>query len=581
MFFELNVALERDLSSPNISRNDSEKGGQSSSNVSTVLDDASRDLEKQQSRSSNDSTLTETSSPPTPSDAEVSIVGWDGPSDPENPRNWSKRQRWVVTLVVSLFTFISPVASSISSPSLPQISADLGIEPGSIFENMSLSIFVLAYAFGPLFWGPLSELYGRLVILQVSNIWFLIFNTLCAFSKTPTQLLVFRFLAGFGGAAPQSLGGGVIGDLWSPEERAMAMSIYSLAPLVGPATGPLVGGWIALKSKWQWVFWSVSIADAILQVVGFIFLRETYAPELLKRKARSLRKLTGKTNIRSTFERLDRHWTVVMGRGMLKPFRFLLTEPIVQVFALYMAVLYGVLYLSLTTFVKVFTDQYGENSGIAGIHYLAIALGSTVGGQVGARVLNKVYARLKARNGGVGTPEMRLPLLMVSATTLPIGLLIYGWTANARIFWLVPDLGVFIYSIGIGGNWTCIQTYLVDNYALHAASAIAGVTSFRAFAGFGFPLFADQMYVKLGDERISLFAVFLDCFGGGTPSSLLFVNRHCFHFCVEFTRSLIRLIIGAMIFFSILPSLGCFWLGKLRPSIDLPSDRMSCSLHLL
>ncbi|KAG6816236.1 hypothetical protein H0H87_007563, partial [Tephrocybe sp. NHM501043] len=429
-----------------------------------------------------------------------SVIEWDGPDDPENPRNWSKRRRWIVTLVVTMCP--SPVASSISSPALPQISRELGILPGSIFENMSLSIFVLAYALGPLIWGPLSELYGRLVILLISNIWFLVFNTLCGVAKTPTQMLLFRFLAGFGGAAPQSLGGGVVGDLWSPEERGMAMSVYSLAPLVGPSTGPLVGGWIAERTTWPWVFWSVSIADGLLQIAGFMFLRETYVPELLKRKARAMRKLTGNKVLRSAFERPDRHWTSVMARGMVKPIVFLATEPIVQVFALYMAVLYGVLYLSLTSefltystvyeilivtaaFVKVFTDFYGQSIGISGVHYLAIALGSTLGGQVGARALNAVYRKLKARNGGVGTPEMRLPLLMVSAATLPIGLIIY-------------DLGVFIYSIGIGGNWTCIQTYLVDNYALHAASAIAGVSSFRAFAGFGFPLFADGMYKKLG-----------------------------------------------------------------------------------
>lgn len=157
--------------------------------------------------------------------------------------------------------------------------------------------------------GPLSELFGRLPILQSSNIFFLskqrrillhpglthilsVFNTACAFAKTPTQLLIFRFLAGLGGAAPQSVGGAVVGDLWAPDERGSAMSIYSLAPLVsillgrsllpcaepsspdsyqvGPATGPLVGGWIAEKSEWQWVFWSVSIADALLQVAGFV-----------------------------------------------------------------------------------------------------------------------------------------------------------------------------------------------------------------------------------------------------------------------------------------------------------------------
>ncbi|KAJ7679300.1 MFS general substrate transporter [Mycena polygramma] len=427
------------------------------------------------------------------------IVSWDGPGDRENPRNWSNRRRWTVTVVVSLFTFISPVASSISSPALPDISAALNIKPGSILENMSLSIFVLAYAIGPLFWGPLSELFGRLLVLQVSNIWFLIFNTLCASATTPTQLLVFRFLAGFGGAAPQSIGGAIVGDMWAPSERGMAMSLYSIAPLVGPSTGPLVGGWIAQKSQWHWVFWSVSIADGILQIAAFAFLRETYAPELLKRKARAIRKSSGNPHMRSAFEDSNRAWTTVMRRGMVKPMVFLATEPIVQVFALYMAVLYGVLYLSLTTFVKVFTLQYGEGTGIAGIHYLSIALGSTVGGQLGARVLTRLYLHLKGKNGGVGLPEMRLPLLMVSATTLPIGLLIYGWSVQAHALWIVPDLGVFIYSIGIGANWTCIQTYLVDCYAIYAASAIAGVSSFRAFAGFGFPLFADEMYARLGD----------------------------------------------------------------------------------
>ncbi len=98
----------------------------------------------------------------------------------------------------------------------------------------------------------------------------IVFNTMCSIAKTPTQMLIFRFLAGFGGAAPQSVGGGVVGDLWSPEERGMAMSLYSLAPLVGPSTGPLVGGWIASRVRWEWVFWSVSIADAVLQIAGFV-----------------------------------------------------------------------------------------------------------------------------------------------------------------------------------------------------------------------------------------------------------------------------------------------------------------------
>lgn len=80
-----------------------------------------------------------------------------------------------------------------------------------------------------------------------------------------------------------------------------------------------------------------------------IYIRETYAPEILKRKAKAMRKATGNENIRSVYESPDRYWASVLIRGMVKPIVFLATEPIVQVFALYMAVLYGLLYLSLTS----------------------------------------------------------------------------------------------------------------------------------------------------------------------------------------------------------------------------------------
>ena len=67
------------------------------------------------------------------------------------------------------------------------------------------------------------------------------------------MLIAFRFLAGLGGSAPQSIGGGVIGDLFDAEHRGQAISIYSLAPLLGPVVGPIAGAWVAEKSTWRWV----------------------------------------------------------------------------------------------------------------------------------------------------------------------------------------------------------------------------------------------------------------------------------------------------------------------------------------
>jgi MFS family permease len=90
---------------------------------------------------------------------------------------------------------------------------------------------------------------------------FLVWNTACGFARNKNMLITFRFLAGLGGSAHLSIGGGVIGDLFDAEHRGQAISIYSLAPLLGPTVGPIAGAWIAEKSTWRWV---VRLCSAIL-----------------------------------------------------------------------------------------------------------------------------------------------------------------------------------------------------------------------------------------------------------------------------------------------------------------------------
>lgn len=120
------------------------------------------------------------------------------------------------------------------APALNAIGEDLGVN-NEIEKSLTLSIFVLAYAIGPLFLGPLSEIFGRVIVLQLSNLFFLAFNIGCGFAKSKGQLIAFRFMSGLGGSAPLSLGGGVLSDVWHAEERGKSISIYSLAPLLGPA----------------------------------------------------------------------------------------------------------------------------------------------------------------------------------------------------------------------------------------------------------------------------------------------------------------------------------------------------------
>lgn len=191
------------------------------------------------------------------------------------------------------------------APALPTIAADFNIT-NEVESQLVLSIFILAYAIGPLFIGPLSEMYGRARVLQLTNLIYLAFNIGCALSQTKGQILAFRFLSGLGGSAPLAIGGGILADLFAPEQRGRAISIYSLAPLLGPAIGPIAGGFITERTTWRWAFWATSIADVAIQCSGLVFLQETYPPQILHRKAKRLRKETGNQDLKTEFEHPER-----------------------------------------------------------------------------------------------------------------------------------------------------------------------------------------------------------------------------------------------------------------------------------
>ncbi|KAG9793386.1 Efflux pump vrtL [Exophiala dermatitidis] len=452
------------------------------------------------------------------------LVTWDGPDDPENPKNWPSKTKWSFTVAVSVFTFISPVSSAMIAPALAKLGEDLHMTRDIEIE-LSLSIFILAYAVGPLFFGPASELWGRVRLLQLSNLWYLAWNLGCGFATNKPEIFIFRFLAGAGGSAPLAIGGGCISDVWTAEERGKAMGIYTLAPILGPVVGPIAGGWIAEKTTWRWVFWSSSALALGIQVVGLIWLKESHPPTILRRRRDRLVKETGNHELKvyipqpitpgqpaasgpdnnsnnSTPKVLlqpDKPPSLLhtIGSAFIRPGRLIATQPIVQVIALYMAYLFGVMYLLLATFSNIWSEVYHESRGIGGFNYISIAIGSFVGVFANFYYIDRIYKHLKAKNGGVGRPEFRIPSMIVGSATVTVGLFWYGWSVQARIHWIMPNLGVAIFSAGTIGCLQSMQTYTVDSYTRYAASALAAVAIFRSLAGFAFPLFAPYMYKAL------------------------------------------------------------------------------------
>jgi multidrug resistance protein len=396
------------------------------------------------------------------------------------------------------------------APALGAISERFHIT-NEVLQSLTLSIFVLAYAVGPLFLGPLSEMYGRVYVLQASNLFYLFFNLGCGLAQTKAQMIIFRFLAGLGGSAPLALGGGVLSDLFMPEQRGRAISIYSLAPLLGPAIGPIAGGFVTQNTTWRWVFYATTMADGLIQVFGLFFLQETYAPVLLQRKKNKLIKQTGNAELHTEWDYPRRTVAQTLKISLIRPFKLLGTQVIVQVLACYMAYLYGLMYLVLSTFPTLWTGEYHESVGVGGLNYISLGVGFFVGTQVCAPCQDKIYRALKKRNNGVGKPEFRVPLMIPGAALVPIGLFWYGWAAQAHTHWIVPNIGAAIFAAGIIVGFQCIQTYIVDAYTRYAASAIGAATVLRSLAGFGFPLFAPYMYRALhygwGNSLLAFIAI--------------------------------------------------------------------------
>ncbi|KFA68964.1 hypothetical protein S40285_07005 [Stachybotrys chlorohalonatus IBT 40285] len=425
------------------------------------------------------------------------LITWEGPDDEDNPHNWTRQKKWTSTILVSCFTFISPVSSTMLAPALPVLASELNTSSG-LQTYLIMSIFLLAYAIGPFILAPLSEMYGRVVVLQAANMVFLLFNTVCGFSQTTTQMLVFRFMSGLGGSAPQALGGGVLSDCWKKEERGTATAIYSLAPFLGPAIGPIAGGYLAQYMNWRWIFWVVSIADAGVQVLAFLFLSETYAPKILHVKAKRLRTTTGNHSLHTEYDRPDRTFLQLLGKNLTRPFIMLFTQPSIQITGLYRAYLYGLMYFVLASFPLLWEEQYDQEPGRASLNYLSLGVGFVIGLFISGPMIDKVYASLKIRYNHPGRPEFRVPLMVPTALITPAGLLLYGISAHFRIHWIVPNIGAAIFAGGLILSFQCAQTYIVDSYERYAASATGAAAFLRTMAGFSFPLFAPSLYQELG-----------------------------------------------------------------------------------
>ncbi|CAN8097713.1 unnamed protein product [Discula destructiva] len=230
-----------------------------------------------------------------------------------------------------------------------------------ILESLVVFIFVLGLGFGPLIFAPLSEIYGRLSVYHACNVGFILAHVACALAPSLGTLIAFRFFAGFSGACSVVNGGASIADMVPLRRRGVFMGAFSVGPFLGPAIGPVAGGFLATAAGWRWVFWLAAIVAGGVSLVFLSLARETYAPVRLQRKVDRARKETGNENLRHVYDKgltsRDR-----MRLGLIRPFKLLFVSQIGAFSALYMTVVYSYLYLMFSSMTEEFTETYRFSS---------------------------------------------------------------------------------------------------------------------------------------------------------------------------------------------------------------------------
>lgn len=291
------------------------------------------------------------------------------PDDPENPKNWSKGYKWYCTMVVAITCFVVAFASSVITADLKGVEATFDVSEEVAL--LTITVFVVGFGVGPLMFAPLSEVYGRQVIYGSTLLIAVVFIIPEAVAKNIGTLIVCRAIDGIAFSAPMTLVGGTLADLWRNEERGVPMAAFSAAPFIGPAIGPLVGGYLSDAAGWRWLYWIQLILSFIVWVLITFTVPETYAPTILARRAKKMRKETG-SDEHVTEQDLDlRPFTERLSIFLVRPLQLLFTEWIVFLISLYMSVLYGLLYMFFVAFPIVYQDGKGWSAGSTGLMFVS------------------------------------------------------------------------------------------------------------------------------------------------------------------------------------------------------------------
>ncbi|KAJ9294919.1 hypothetical protein DTO271G3_6481 [Paecilomyces variotii] len=404
------------------------------------------------------------------------LVDWYTTDDPANPQNWSSRKKAFTALQICLYTFVVYTASSIYVPAEQQIMQRFGVQQTK--ASLGLALYVVAYGLGPLIWSPLSEVpvFGR-------NIPYITTFFLFVVLSIPTALYNLLVLP-------------------------ILLTAWVSSAYCGPALGPLISSFAVTAENWRWALWEILWMAGPVFGIMFFFLPETSANNILLRRAKRLRKLTGNPKIHSQTE-IDRkgiEFRSILADALIKPIEIMVKDPAVLFTNVYTSLIYGIYYSFFEVFPLVYPPIYGFNLGLTSTTFVCVIVACVLAAAIYISYLY-FYLIPDVLKNGLRAQESRLVPALFAVFGPVIGLFLFGWTARASVHWIVSIIGIVIYGASAFIVLQCIFVYIPLSYPQYAASLFAGNDFARSAFAFGAILFSRPMYINLGVAKgISLLA---------------------------------------------------------------------------
>lgn len=443
------------------------------------------------------------------------IVGWEGPSDSLNPRNWTLTRRCFVFAILWINVFAVDWASAADGQTAARIAKVFHVSEEA--EALSPSLYTFGLAVGSLFAGPTSETFGRNPVYVVSRIFHVCWLVGAALAPNFGAQCVFRFLAGLSGSVLLAIHAASTADIFGPVHRTIAWPVIALASFFGTAFAPVPGAWIYQEDiYWRWAEWIPVILSGSTLILTLLFLPETFSPILLSWRAKHLRDITGENRFKAELDLQDT-FQKRLRTAFTRALHMITREPVVVLLGSWLVLEYIVIFGLLQGMTYVFGHTYNFDRGLIGTCFIAIIVGVAL--WTSMVPIYYVYYKRKVRRlheaitgnanedlvraanlpgQDLPDPEYRLWSALFAAPAFPIALFWLGWTNYS---WISPwsSLGaVALLGFSWAGIYVTVYQYLLDTYGIYAGSALAIITCWRYLASGAVNLFSRPMYDGLG-----------------------------------------------------------------------------------